>query len=586
MKNFKTLLLLLCVPVFIFSQINPVKINSKNFTFVVLGDRTASANQPIFDQVIGTIKSLNPDFIVNVGDLVEGYSNSSDMINSEWDSIFTNLGFLKTKFYFTPGNHDASDSLSLSIYLSRNGYKKSYYSFSVGKNRFIVLDNSQQEKANEPDPVQLQWLISELSKYKKNDNIFCFMHKSFWFDEYKTSRADTFHKLFVKYGVDYVFSGHDHHYVKLVWDGITYTMVGPSGSRYKLFRKEEFGAFQNFLLVSIKNDKVQFRVIRPDGSELSADYVTFDNIKQLEGIEQAINISPFIVGKSDSVFVKINNVFEIPISTNCSWWLDNKTWQIVPDAQAVIIPGQNTYNYSFSIKVKNESIYPLPQFNISYPYETNQKRYKYNRMLPIELNAECRKISKTIKIDGRLNEKIWQDITPIHVFGSGDGGVSQTDPWEVYFAYDPNNLYIAARMTDYEPDNISTTITQRDDKVYNDDHINIILQPGVASDTYYQFFINANGVVMDRACYMMGKDSKKDAKWNSDINVKAEISSGEKFTGWTLEASLPLKQFVESDPKTWGFNLVRFQKRKDAVSICSVPFEHNPKTFASLNFTK
>ena len=586
MKNIKILVFVLFIPVFIFSQVIPSKINSKNFTFAVLGDRTAGAEQPIFEQIIGTIKSLNPNLIINVGDLIEGYSKIEATLMNEWDSVFTDLGDLKEKFLFAAGNHDASDSLSKAIYLSRIGYKKPYYSFSIGKNRFVILDNSQQEKADKPDATEMQWLVSELSKYKKSDNIMCFMHRSFWFNARDNNKPDTLHKLFVKYGVDYVFSGHDHDYVKMVWDGITYTMVGPSGSRYKVFRKEEFGAFQNFLLVSVKNDKVQIRIIRPDGSELPADYVTYDDIKQLESIEQSINITPVVVSKADSVFVTIKNISDLPISTSCNWWVENKAWHITPDSRAIIIPAQKTYTYDFRSVVDNESIYPLPQFNISYPYEANQKSYKYKKMLPIKLNADCRKINKTITIDGRLNEKIWQNITPIHIFGSGDGDVSETDPWEVYFVYDENNLYIAARMTDYEPDKISMTITQRDDKVYNDDHINIILQPKVASDTYYQFFINANGVVLDRACYMIGKDSRKDAKWNSEINVKAQITSGEKFTGWTIEMALPLKQFGVTDFSPWGFNLVRYETRMDKVSIYSVPFEHNPKTFATVNFVK
>jgi len=456
----------------------------------------------------------------------------------------------------------------------------------VGKNHFVVLDNSRQEKADKPGSVQLQWLNMELAKYKKSDNIICFMHRSFWFDARDNNKPDTFHKLFVKYGVDYVFSGHDHHYVRMNWDGLTYTMVGPSGSRFKTFRAEEFGAFQNFVLVSVKNEKMQVRVFRPDGSEMPADCVTYEDIKELEGVDQSIDISPVIVNKPDSVLVTIKNGYDIPVSTSCYWWSDNKAWHITPDSRAIVIPKQKTEKYSFYMSVDNESIYPLPKLSIAYPYDMNTKKYKYEKLLPIKLSSQCYKTNKPIKVDGILNEKIWQKIVPIHIFSSGDGGISETDPWEFYFAYDDNNLYLAARAADYEPDKISTTITQRDDRVYNDDHINIILQPIIASDTYYQFFINAKGVVMDRACYMTGNDSKKDVKWNSGINVKAQITSGEKFTGWEFEAALPLKQFAVSDSLPWGFNLVRYQTRTDKVSIYSMPFEHNPKTFATLIFSK
>jgi predicted phosphodiesterase len=588
MKNIKYIISIL-IPVLMLAQPSSLKINTKDFAFAVLGDRTGDANQPIFEEVIKRVESINPDFVINVGDLIEGYSDNEATINSEWDSIFIDIDKLKNKFYFTAGNHDSYDSLNRVIYLNRIGYKTPYYNFSYGKNHFIVLDNSQQEKIDKPDTMQIHWLAVTLAQFKKNDNIYCFMHRSYWKDAYANNKPDTFHKLFIKYGVDYVFSGHDHFYCQLNWDGITYTQVGPSGSRYKVYFQEEFGAFQNFVMVSVKNNKASIKVITPDGTELSADCVTYDDIQELKTINQAITMTPVKVGRNDSMSVMIKNIFDLPISTKCSWSVEKTNWQIIPDGQAVIIPGQVTYQYNYHASLGGENVYPLPRYHLNYPYKSGEKIYSYEQILPVKLEADCYNTNKPVKIDGKLNEKIWQSNKPINIFGAGDGGASPTDPWEVIFVYDKSNLYIGARMTDFEPDKISTTVMERDDKVYNDDHINIILQPSVGSDTYYQFFVNSNGVVLDRACYMQGNYSKKDAQWNCDITAKGEIVTGEKFNGWTLEIAIPLKDFGILDPErvsghTWGFNLVRFQNRKSTVSEFSVPFEHNPKTFALLNF--
>lgn len=596
MKNIKILIFVLFIPVFVFSQSASgglPKLNPKNFTFTVLGDRTGSAKQLIFEQVLKTIKAINPNFVINVGDLIEGYSQNIDTLNYQWDGIFANLGNLKSKFYFTPGNHDAFDSLNASIYLSRVGYEKPYYTFSVGKNHFVVLDNARQEKFDQFDSTQVRWLNTQLSKYKKSDNIFCFMHRSYWKYAYANNKPDTFHKLFVKYGVDYVFSGHDHFYCQLIWDGITYTQVGPSGSRYKVYFDEAYGAFQNFLLVSVKNDKVQIRVIRPDGGELPADYVTYDDIEQLKNIEQSIRlwrITSVVADKAESIYVTIKNIYDQPISITGKWSTDNSIWHITPEETSITISAQQTDTYAFWSKVDHENIYPLPQFTVVYPYRNYQKNYSCMKILPLKITTDCYKTGSPITVDGILNEKIWSTIKPLTIFGSSDGGISQTDPWEVSFTYDKTNLYISARMTDYEPDKISLTITERDDRVYNDDHINIILQPKVESDTYYQFFINANGVILDRVCYMVGNppktDSRKDTKWDGEIDARAQIITGEKFTGWILEMAIPFKQFAIEDLSQWGFNLVRYQKRVDDVSIYSIPFEHNPKTFASLKFSE
>jgi len=585
-KHYIVSIILICSPFIVLGQINP-EVNPGNFSFAVVGDRTGTADQPIFEQVIATVKTLNPDFVINVGDLIEGYTDNVDTLNSEWNEIFSNLGDLKSKFYFTPGNHDALDSLSLAVYLSRVGYQKSYYSFSIGKNHFIVLDNSRQEKIDKFDSSQVQWLNTELSKHKKSDNVFCFMHRSYWKDAYTNNKPDTFHKLFVKYGVDYVFSGHDHFYCQLIWDGITYTQVGPSGSRLKVYDNEAYGAFQNFMMVVVKNNKVQLKLFRPDGTELAPDYVTFNDIKELQNIEKAIEITPLNIEKSDSISVTVKNISNVPLITTLLWDIDNTNWYFIPKTSPLNLQVKESETKKFKSVVNQDNIYPLPRLTLTYPYANGKKIFNLKRRMPIHLTAECHRSKRTVNIDGKLTEKIWSAVKPIYIFGSGDGDISQTDPWEVIFTYDNNNLYIGAKITDSKPSEMSAQVLQRDDnKIYQDDNLNIILQPRVDSDTYYQFFINPKGAVLDRICYLDGKSNKRDVKWNSEINVKTQILTGNKFNGWTLEALLPLKQFYVTKPSDWGFNLVRYQKRTDKVSIYSIPFEHNPKTFALLNFEK
>ena len=44
-----------------------------DYHFAVLGDRTGGANQEAFLMVLRDIEMLQPDFIVAVGDIIEGY---------------------------------------------------------------------------------------------------------------------------------------------------------------------------------------------------------------------------------------------------------------------------------------------------------------------------------------------------------------------------------------------------------------------------------------------------------------------------------------------------------------------------------
>ncbi len=593
MKNIKIFLIIfLLIPIVVLTQPTVSKVNPQDFTFAVIGDRTGGAKPQIFRKILSTIHALNPDFVINVGDLIEGYTQNQTRINLEWDSIFTDLGRLKEKFYFTPGNHDIWDSLSYQIYLNRIGYSKPYYNFSIGKNHFMVIDNSRQEKPTDIDTVQLKWLNSTLSKFKKQDRIFCFLHKSFWKDAYINNRPDSLHKLFVKYGVDYVFSGHDHFYCQLNWDGITYTQIGPSGSRYKIYRKEELGAFQNFCVVTVKKNDVAIKVFKVDDrddtskmrvSELKPDVVTLQDIQEVEKIESAIQITAWEKNKNNSLLT-LTNINETPITVQGEWIIENNQWSINPMQKNFEISANGSVQYEFFINIKSESIYPLPRLKLHYPYAQGKKVYAVERLLPIKLTTTCSKTQKPITLDGWLNEPVWQKSKPVYIFGSSEGKVLGTDPWQVNFAYDKNYIYIGAKMWDNKIEKLSATIKERDEKVYNDDHLNLILQPTVSGDTYYQFFVNPHGIVMDRICYLIGKDSKKDAKWNSDIISQGKIVNTKSFRGWILEIAIPLKDLTFKISNEWGFNLARFQKSQETVSIYSVPFEHNPKTFAILKF--
>lgn len=60
--------------------------NPDNFQFAVIGDRTGGANpQGTFDIAMDQLNLLQPEFVINVGDLIEGYTYDRKVVNAEWD---------------------------------------------------------------------------------------------------------------------------------------------------------------------------------------------------------------------------------------------------------------------------------------------------------------------------------------------------------------------------------------------------------------------------------------------------------------------------------------------------------------------
>ena len=82
-------------------------------------------------------------------------------------------------------------------------------------------------------------------------------------------------------------------------------------------------------------------------------------------------------------------------------------------------------------------------------------------------NIKASRINTPPKIDGILNDKIWESVaiaTDFNMFEPGNEGIiSDNYQTEVKIAYDDNAVYIAAAMFDPNPDEIQSQLSQRDD---------------------------------------------------------------------------------------------------------------------------
>jgi hypothetical protein len=78
-----------------------------NFQFAIIGDRTGGANvQKTFEMAVGQLNLLQPEFVINVGDVIEGYSDEAAELNAEWDEMDGMMSKLQMPFFRTPGNFD------------------------------------------------------------------------------------------------------------------------------------------------------------------------------------------------------------------------------------------------------------------------------------------------------------------------------------------------------------------------------------------------------------------------------------------------------------------------------------------------
>jgi len=122
------------------------------FQFVIIGDRTGGANvQETFRLAVDQLNLLQPEFVINVGDMIEGYSDDAADLNAEWEDVDRMLESLEMPFFRTPGNHDIANQTAAEVWLDRYGARM--YHFVYKDVLFLVL-NSEDTPREAPEDIR------------------------------------------------------------------------------------------------------------------------------------------------------------------------------------------------------------------------------------------------------------------------------------------------------------------------------------------------------------------------------------------------------------------------------------------------
>ena len=166
----------------------------------------------------------------------------------------------------------------------------------------------------------------------------------------------------------------------------------------------------------------------------------------------------------------------------------------------------------------------------------------------------------SIRVDGRLDDEIWQKATPITDFIQKEPteGAAPTDPMEVRLAYDDDALYVGARM--FSRDGRIQAPLGRRDNTDQAEHILVAFDTFLDRRTAVVFGVTAGGVRIDRyhsSDQEESFDSGFDPVWRAETNIAADQ--------WTAELWIPFSQlrFSPRTDQTWGLNLLRFRPTLD-----------------------
>ena len=235
--------------------------------FGVIGDNgTGDVAQYEIAVQMGRFRQQFPfDLVLMVGDNFYGAQRPSDLV-VKFERPYKALLDAGVRFQAALGNHDEPGSVN---YPPLNMGGQRYYSFVRGNVRFFVLDT------NSLDSRQLQWMERALQDSHEEWKISYFHHPLYSSAGRHGANVDLrlrIEPLLTKYGVNVVFSGHDHIYERLKpQKGITYFVCGSGGQLRKgdLTRSEMtaagFDQEQTFTLVEVGEDELHFETISRTG---------------------------------------------------------------------------------------------------------------------------------------------------------------------------------------------------------------------------------------------------------------------------------------------------------------------------------
>jgi 3',5'-cyclic AMP phosphodiesterase CpdA len=240
--------------------------------FVAMGDNRSSPSA--YQAVCDRASAIDPEFFVHSGDLTTFGENAS-----YWDpEFFAPMEELAARSCLFPsiGNHEGNGANYINYFYlpSAGSGSERYYSFDYANSHFIVLDTTIDFSDTS---AQYGWLESDLSANESKLWIFVYFHHPPYSSGSHGSDLNvrnTLTPLFEQYGVDMVFSGHDHDYERGLVNGIYYIVTGGAGAPLRPVGTSWWTQYSASLFhcckIFIDGHNLTFEVYMPDGTLLDS----------------------------------------------------------------------------------------------------------------------------------------------------------------------------------------------------------------------------------------------------------------------------------------------------------------------------
>ncbi|HZT81030.1 MAG TPA: metallophosphoesterase [Gemmataceae bacterium] len=223
------------------------------FQFAIVSDRTGGHRPNVFAQAVEKLNLLQPEFVLSVGDLIEGGKKKPEQLAAEWKEFDGLAKRLRMPFFYVPGNHDVGNADTAKLWDEKLGRR--HYYFVYRNVLFLVLNTDDPPGSGQGHlgKEQIAWAEKVLADNRDVRWTIVALHKPVWnvSNVEKTGWLDVEKALADRPYT--VFCGHVHRYHKFVRQGRNYYQLATTGGGSKM-RGVHYGEFDHLVWVTMKKD--------------------------------------------------------------------------------------------------------------------------------------------------------------------------------------------------------------------------------------------------------------------------------------------------------------------------------------------
>ena len=238
----------------------------QEFHFAIIGDLTGDERPNVYAAAVEKLNLLRPEFVMSVGDLVQGGGVGRTALERQWKSFNDRTAKLEMPFFHVVGNHDIwtgftgmtpARQTSIDLWKEQFG-TNTYYNFTYKGCHFICLDSMERHDyypPREPIPeAQLDWAAGEIRSRPAARWTFIFLHKPL---DFTSDRWMRFERGISNVNFT-VFCGDWHNYCTARRLGKKYYLIGTTGGGWDCGTSSEdlrMGIMDGITWVTVTRDR-------------------------------------------------------------------------------------------------------------------------------------------------------------------------------------------------------------------------------------------------------------------------------------------------------------------------------------------